>query len=158
MDSRTLPCPVSSCIFVRRGGDETRGVRYPSSKRAHGSRRSVRPLLEDCAALLSSMETLLGHSRGVASLIRVRTYQAPSVLKKGAGACALPRRIVLLCSAAWNPAWPPAKASSGFVSYESPSTQWATQLVLSGPVSCWFVVTCGKRELHFIRSSRVTHW
>jgi hypothetical protein len=44
------------------------------------------------AALLSSMETLLGHSRGVASLIRVRTYQAPSVLKKGAGACALPRR------------------------------------------------------------------
>jgi hypothetical protein len=89
------------------------------------------PLLEDCAARLSSMEPCLGHSRGVASLIRGLPNKSLQLSRKGARMRPFPLEE-LCCSDQQHGTL--LGYLPEFVSYESPSTQWATQLVLSGPV------------------------
>jgi hypothetical protein len=66
---------------------------FPSSEKGARTRRSMRPLLGGLCCPAQQHRTLLGHSRGVSERASsgVVSYQVHSVLKKDAGACALPK-------------------------------------------------------------------
>jgi hypothetical protein len=103
----------------------------------------MRPLLEDCAAVPCSMEPLLGPlvARASAGVF----LPSPFSYRGGAHACALPWEELCCSDQQRGTVFGHLLASPGIVSYESPSIQWATQLVLSGPVK--FLVRRDLREM-----------
>jgi len=122
-------------------------------------RREHAPLLEDCAALLSSIEPCLA-TREVYSEPNQGSSPTKSLQLSRKGARMRPSSWEELCCSDQQHGTLLGYLPE-FVSYESPSTQWATQLVLSGPVKLLFRRDLREMRFALHRSSwsfRVTHW
>jgi hypothetical protein len=100
----------------------------PSSKKGARPRRNMRPSWRIVPPGSAAWNPA---SRGVASLIRGLPNKSLQLSRKGARMRPFPLEE-LCCSDQQHGTL--LGYLPEFVSYESPSTQWATQLVLSGPV------------------------